>query len=93
LGGGTATLDIPEGTPAGKSFRLRGKGLANVSGRGVGDLHITVSVIVPKKPSRDLKHALEALRKHLPEETGAPRRAEHDDDEKPFFERVKDIFG
>jgi molecular chaperone DnaJ len=93
LGGGTATLDIPEGTPAGKSFRLRGKGLANVSGRGVGDLHITVSVIVPKKPSRDLKHALEALRKHLPEETGAPRRSEHDDDEKPFFERVKDIFG
>lgn len=93
LGGGTATLDIPEGTPAGKSFRLKGKGLANVSGRGMGDLHITVSVIVPKKPARDLKQALEALRKHLPDETGTPRSSEHDDEDKPFFERVKDIFG
>lgn len=93
LGGGTAALDIPEGTPAGKSFRLKGKGLANVSGRGMGDLHITVSVIVPKKPARDLKQALEALRKHLPDETGTPRSSEHDDEDKPFFERVKDIFG
>ena len=93
LGGGTATLDIPEGTQAGKSFKLRGKGLANVSGRGVGDMHITVSVIVPKKPSRDLRHALEALRTHLPDETGTPRGQVSDDDEKPFFERVKDIFG
>lgn len=93
LGGGTATLDIPEGTPAGKSFRLKGKGLANVSGRGMGDLHVTVSVIVPRKPGRDLKHALEALRKQLPDETGTPRSSEHDDEDKPFFERVKDIFG
>ncbi len=93
LGGGTATLDIPEGTPAGRTFKLRGKGLANVSGRGVGDMHITVSVLVPKKPSRDLRHALEALRTHLPDETGVPRGHAAEDDEKPFFERVKDIFG
>ncbi len=93
LGGGSASLDIPEGTQPGTSFRLRGKGLANVSGRGVGDLHVTVSVMVPKKPSRELRHALEALRTHLPEETGTARSSEHDDDGKPFFERVKDIFG
>lgn len=94
LGGGTTTLTIPEGTPAGKSFRLKGKGIANVSGRGVGDMYVTVSVIVPKKPSRELRAALEALRKHLPEETGVARSAhEGEDEDKPFFERVKDIFG
>lgn len=93
LGGGSTSLDIPEGTQPGTRFRLRGKGLANVSGRGVGDLHVTVSVIVPRRPSRELRHALEALRKQLPEETGAARTSDEEDDGKPFFERVKDIFG
>jgi molecular chaperone DnaJ len=89
---GTAALDIPDGTAAGTSFRLRGKGMPNVSGRGVGDLHVSVSVIVPRKASRELRQALEHLRDLLPDETGEPKGGTRDD-EKPFFERVKDIFG
>jgi molecular chaperone DnaJ len=90
---GTTTLDIPEGTSAGTSFRIRGKGMPNVSGRGVGDLHVTVSVIVPRKPSRDVRQALEDLRELLPDETGEPKNGDGSEAEKPFFERVKDIFG
>lgn len=93
LGGGTAALDIPEGTAAGTSFRLRGKGLANVSGRGVGDMHVTVSVSVPRKISREVRQTLEALREQLPQGTGVLRSSDDEDQDKPFFERVKDIFG
>ena len=90
---GTHPLEIPEGTQPGTSLRLRGKGMPNVSGRGHGDLHVTVGVQVPKKPSRELREALEALRAVLPPDTGDARNRDREHDDKPFFERVKDMFG
>jgi molecular chaperone DnaJ len=90
---GTSALDIPEGTAAGTRFTLRHKGMPNVSGHGVGNLYVTVSVIVPRKPGRELRQALEHLRDLLPDETGEPRSGNGDEADKPFFERVKDIFG
>jgi hypothetical protein len=47
-------------------------------------------VAVPKKLSKEQKHLLEELGRTLPQE-----KLEGDGDatEKPFFERVKDIFG
>ena len=59
---GTHALEIPEGTQPGTSLRIRGKGMPNVSGRGHGDLHVIVGVQVPRKPSREMREALEALR-------------------------------
>ena len=64
---------IPEGTQPGTSLRIRGKGMPNVSGRGHGDLHVIVGVQVPKKPSREMREALEALRTVLPADTGRRR--------------------
>ena len=46
---GSAVLRVPAGTPSGKVFRLRGKGLPEVHGRGVGDLHAKLYVEVPTK--------------------------------------------
>lgn len=46
---GTATLTIPEGTQPGATFRLKGKGVQQVRGRGRGDQIITIRVEVPKK--------------------------------------------
>lgn len=87
---GREDLHIPGGTQPGARFKLRGKGMPNVSGRGHGDLHVIARVSVPKKLSKEQKHLLEELAKTLP-----PEKFEGDGEEadKPFFERVKDIFG
>jgi molecular chaperone DnaJ len=89
---GDDSLQIPESTQSGTTFRLRGRGMPSVSGRGRGDLHVSVKVAVPKKLSRDQRKAIEELSKLLP--TGHVEQATRDTGaEKPFFERVKDIFG
>ena len=87
---GRETLHVPGGTQAGARFRVRGKGMPNVSGRGHGDLHVIARVSVPKKLTKDQKRLLEELSRTMPPETV---EADGDDTEKPFFERVKDMFG
>jgi molecular chaperone DnaJ len=88
---GREELHVPAGTQPGARFRLRGKGMPNVSGRGHGDLHVIASVAVPKKLTKDQKHLIEELAKALPTQEVDVDRP--DNGEKPFFERVKDIFG
>ena len=44
---GRASIKIPAGTQGGTIFRLKGKGVRNVQGYGVGDLHVRISVEVP----------------------------------------------
>src|SRR5690606_27832249 len=39
---GHEPFKVPDGTQSGATFRLRGKGMPDVSGRGRGDLFITV---------------------------------------------------
>lgn len=55
---GRAMLRIPPGTQPGTTFRLRGKGLPSLEGRGMGDLHVTVSVDVPRKLNADQRRLL-----------------------------------
>jgi molecular chaperone DnaJ len=88
---GDEELRIPAGTQPGTRFKLRGKGMPNVSGRGQGDLFAIARVSVPKKLTKDQKHLLEELAKTLPQER--LDGAAGDNGEKPFFEKVKDIFG
>lgn len=49
---------LPEGTKNGEQLRFRGKGVRSPRG-AAGDLHVTVSVEVPKGLSRSQKKALE----------------------------------
>lgn len=58
---GKVKLKIPAGTQTGRIFRLRGKGVPNVHGRGHGDQHIQVKVITPKKLSGRQKELLKEL--------------------------------
>jgi molecular chaperone DnaJ len=88
---GHEELHIPAGTQPGGRFRLRGKGMPNVSGRGHGDLHVIAKVAVPRKLSKEQKQLLEELGTTLKDETIGAEGSE--DSDKPFFERVKDIFG
>jgi molecular chaperone DnaJ len=89
---GEESLTIPEGTASGSTFRIRGKGMPSVSGRGKGDLYVAVKVAVPKKLTREQKKAIDELRKTLPEQVEQTSR-DGDGSEKSVFERVKDIFG
>ena len=60
---GKATIKVPPGTPSGKTFGLRGKGLPKLSSSGHGDLHVTVDVHVPKKLTAEEKRLVEELGK------------------------------
>ena len=46
---GNVEYDLPEGTQPGTVFRLRGKGIPSVNGRGRGDQFVTVRVMVDRK--------------------------------------------
>jgi molecular chaperone DnaJ len=89
---GTDKLKIPEGTAAGSTFRIRSKGMPDVSGRGRGDLYVNVQVDVPKKLNKDQKALLQQLAKALPTDQFEPRAQETPED-RNLFDRVKDIFG
>jgi molecular chaperone DnaJ len=62
---GSVTLRIPPGTPAGKTFRVKGRGVK--SGASQGDLLVTVEVAVPSELTDTQREALEALAKASPE--------------------------
>ena len=64
---GAVKVKIPSGTPTGKTFRVRGKGIDPEQGRQ-GDLLVTVEVAVPKKVSKEEKRILEELAEHETED-------------------------
>jgi molecular chaperone DnaJ len=68
LDGATVTLKIPAGTPSGKVFRVKGRGVETKKAHG--DLLVTVQVSVPSHLTHEQKEAVEALAATLP---AAPR--------------------
>jgi molecular chaperone DnaJ len=58
LGGVPVTLRIPPGTPAGRTFRVRGKGAKKADGTR-GDLLATIEVVVPGHLGDEARKALE----------------------------------
>jgi molecular chaperone DnaJ len=89
---GNEKIKIAESTQTGTVFRLRGKGMPDVSGRGRGDLLVTVQAVTPKKLTKDQKKLLEELAATLPEQKVKPKARDEDDD-RGIFGKVKDIFG
>lgn len=83
---GTEELDIPAGTQPGRQFRLRGKGVPRLDGRGKGDHIAHVALRVPE--ARDLEEEEVALLKRLAELRGSTVR-----EERSVIERVRDLFG
>jgi molecular chaperone DnaJ len=59
--GGPVSVRIPPGTPGGRTFRVRGKGVRRSDGTN-GDLLVTVQVQVPQKMSGPARQALETFR-------------------------------
>jgi len=82
---GKVKLKIPAGTQTGKKFRLKGKGIPNVRGYGVGDQYIIVRIITPTKLSDKQKQLL----REFAELSGSSPIGEH---EESFFSKVKRAF-
>ena len=66
---GSVTIKVPPGTPNGKTFRVKGRGI-KPDRRPAGDLYARVEVVVPRKVSREEKKLLEQLAEY---ETADPR--------------------
>ncbi|WP_419863385.1 DnaJ C-terminal domain-containing protein [Candidatus Poriferisodalis sp.] len=81
--GNAVTLRIPPGTPAGKTFRVRGRGVT--TRRGTGDLLVSVDIVVPTKLSSAEQAAIEALRDVTDFEGRSGRRQREADPEPATF--------
>jgi len=81
---GNVKIKIPPGTQGGKTFRLKGKGMPSLDGRGTGDLHARVFIEVPTKLSDEQKDLL----KHFSDISGEDVHPQS----KSFFTKVKELF-
>jgi molecular chaperone DnaJ len=82
--GGRAQLKVPVGTQSGQMFKLRGKGITNVNGRGHGDLFARLIVEVPSRLNAQQRRALEEFAALCGDENTPLRKS--------FFERAKEFF-
>ncbi len=76
-------LKVPMGTQTGTVFRLRGKGMPVLGGRGRGDLFVSVTVITPTTLTREQRRLLEQL----------AEVESKDLENKGLVDKVRDIFG
>jgi molecular chaperone DnaJ len=83
---GTTRVQLPEGTQSGTVLRVRGQGVPHLGGRGRGDLHVLVRVVVPKHLTAEQRRLFEQLARTLP----VP---DVKDKDKSLLERMKDLLG
>jgi molecular chaperone DnaJ len=81
---GKANLKVPPGTQSGQMFKLRGKGITNVNGRGRGDLFARLIVEVPSRLNAEQRRKLEEFAALCGDENTPLRKS--------FFERAKEFF-
>ncbi|MCD8355592.1 MAG: molecular chaperone DnaJ [Clostridia bacterium] len=82
---GKVEYTMPAGTQPGTVFRMRGKGIQAVNGRGRGDQFVKVILEVPKNLSDEQKELLRKL-----EDSDMPQNHAQ---RKSFKDKMKDLFG
>ena len=81
---GKVQYTVPDGTQSGTTFRLRGKGIQYVNGRGRGDQYVHVMVEIPKKLNKAQREALKKFEDSLKEDNYEQRKG--------FFKSLRDKF-
>lgn len=81
---GKVEYPMPAGTQPGTVFRLKGKGVQRLNGRGRGDQFVTMVVEVPKNLNKTQLEALKQFDESLNDKNYEKRKS--------FFERIKDNF-
>lgn len=80
---GEEKIKIPTGTQTGTIFRVKGKGMPVLGGRGRGDLFVSATVVTPTTLTREQRKLLEQL-----------AVVENKDlEDKGLVDKVRDIFG
>ncbi len=82
--GGKSRLSVPAGTPSGKRFRLRGKGMPILRSKSFGDLYIEIAGETPVNLTKKQREVLEQFRDDTAE-ANTP-------DSSGFFRTVKDFW-
>lgn len=85
--GGKASIDIPEGTQHGKTFRLRGKGIKGVRASYPGDLYCHVTVETPVKLTEHQRKLMKEL-----DESFKKGGSKHSPNEGSWSEKIKSFF-
>ncbi|MGO9411288.1 MAG: DnaJ C-terminal domain-containing protein [Spirochaetia bacterium] len=62
---GEVTMKVPAGTQGGSIFRLRGKGMPHLKGKGSGDQLVRVSVEIPRRLTDRQRQLIEEFEKTL----------------------------
>ena len=78
---GKVKYTLPEGTQSGTTFRLKGKGIPSLNGRGRGDQYVTVYIETPRNLNREQKEAMRKFAETLGENNYEER--------KKFFRKFK----
>jgi molecular chaperone DnaJ len=81
---GSEDLVVPRGTATGKVFRLRGRGVPHVRGRGRGDLLVSVVVDTPTDLEPEVEEALRRIAEVRGEDVAPADRG--------FFSRIRSAF-
>lgn len=74
---------VPLAAP-GDVFKLKGKGIQSINGRGRGDQYVRVTVEVPKNLSKRQKELLQEFEQNADEKNYQKRKS--------FFGKIKDLF-
>ena len=83
---GRVRIPIESGVQSGKILRLRRKGIPSINGYGTGDLLVHVNVWTPKTLNKEQKEFFEKM-------TEDPHfQPKPEEEDKSFFEKVKDMF-
>lgn len=81
---GKVKYNVQEGTQPGTTFRLRGKGIPYVNGRGKGDQYVKVNIEVPRNLSSKQKEKLKEFDTLTSDNMNYEKR-------KNFFDKLKDF--
>ena len=84
---GKAAIDIPEGTQAGKQFRLRGKGIKGVRASYPGDLYCHIAVETPVKLTEHQRKLMRELEESLKKGGGR-----HSPNGESWTDKLKNLF-
>ena len=72
---GKVKYSIPEGTQTGTVFRLKGKGIPVLNGRGRGDQYVTVTIETPRNLNKEQREALRRFSETLGESNYEKRKS------------------
>ena len=82
---GKVSYTVHEGTQPGDIFKLKGKGIPHLNGKGNGDQYVRMNIEVPKTMNEKQKAAVKNLESLLSDKNYAKQKS--------FREKLKSMFG